>query len=156
MMLRTFLPLLLLVACATPKDLDPRKNESSKRGVLSLSGYSFAEDETSFQVGMRVQNLSADPALIKVEDIACFRAGEKGKFSHTMLDIGDRLIDLKGGEFKNYNFRCKGVPPGGTTLKIHVKRVYKNPSGDGKTPGKVLGENVEWIHRKDLQIESAR
>ncbi len=141
--------LLLIFSCGTGKGTRKLyKTEhigpKGDNNIFEVDVKWVKEKGKKFDLRIVLDNKSDTGLIIMLHDLRCYKGNMKGKIAHTFFNTGERTIDLKAGEVKQFNAVCKlGVKKEGV-YKLLVRRVYENPSEDGKTKGKVLLKNLVW------------
>ena len=140
-----YLPLLFLVAsCASKKNLDPNVAKVSRDGVISVTARWVKDKGDKFDLNLMVENLNEKAIIVYLKDIRCQRGTQGGRLKHTFFNTGERTIDFRSGEIKDFNMVCDHYKKSGGPFKINITKVYSNPEEDGETRGKVIAEDVEW------------
>jgi hypothetical protein len=134
---------LLIGGCTARRTMLVADDNRVEEGELALWSDWFVDRGEKFDVHLSLKNRSKKPILVFSRDLSGGRgeAGSRARFP--AFGIGERTIDLQPGEEKSVivGFRS-GSGTGDFT--VTVTKVFANPSGDGKTPGDVIEEDVEW------------
>jgi len=127
--------LIFVSACANKKIAPDPTNVTTAKG-------------DKFDINLHVQNEDPDQGIIiYLSDIRCSRGGRRGEMKHTFFNTGERTIDFRPGEKKDFNLVCRTGSDGrGGEILIGVDRVYSNPGLDGRTVGKVIAKGLVWKH----------
>jgi hypothetical protein len=127
------------------------ENQLMHKGVVSLNVPWVKDKGGKYDLRMSFHNESNDHAIIIfLSDMGCKRGLVSGELKYTFFNTGERTIDFKPNQTKAFNMVCKveGKPNG--DFAVTIAKVYDNASKDGKTPGKVLAQNLTW-HNPDHQ-----
>ena len=145
-----------LVACAVAaagcahshKEFTPATQTVTVPGVISCWGNWIKDKGDKFDVSFSIRNDSPDAfALVFLSDISGGRGDAEGTVRHSAW-AGERTIDMRPGQLKTFTLTCgyqREVHAGDYRIEIH--KVFENPTHDGRTPGKVVAENVVWTGR---------
>lgn len=134
----------LLAACAHRQAVDSSPPAVAP-GVFSLRGTWVKEKGRKFDVGLTLRNESPAFQIVFLSDLVGGRGAAEDRMRHATWGWGERTIDLRPGEEKSFTMSCS-VSADAASAPVHVtvRRVYENPSRDGRTPGKVVAEGVTW------------
>ncbi len=117
----------------------------TKSGVFTFWPAWIKDKGSKYDINMNVKNESKTKSMVVLlRDIECSKDGVRGELKHTLFNIGEKTIDLKPYEHKEFNLVCRFPEKISGKYQIEVKKVYDNPNGDGATRGKVLAENLVW------------
>ena len=97
-----------------------------------------------FHVISRLDNETDKPILVLFGGLACFKGKTEGLAKYS-FGIGEQYINIPPGSSKPVKFWCElnqPVPTG--HYRVVIKKVFSNPSGDGRTPGKAIAENLSF------------
>ena len=97
-----------------------------------------------YDVQLNIENGSKNDLIILLSDMSCFRGENRGTLKHTFFNTGERTIDFRVGQMKPFNLVCDYRAKGEGDFKIIISRIFDNPGGDGRTRGKVIGNDLEW------------
>ena len=130
----------LAEACSHHKvTLAPESTTGGKTGILTFNRVELKDKKRKFDVLTEVRNESTKPILFFVEDLKCSRGGTEG-----ILQSTDAMIFLHAGESRGTRYTCELPARTMGEFKLNVSKVYDNPSGDGRTPGKTIANDVTW------------
>ena len=135
----------LMVNCSHQIKLDPATTKVTAKGILSVSANWIKDKQDKFDMRLRLNNESESGLIILLNDIRCFRGSARGQIKHTFFNTGERTIDFQAGEVKVFNIVCRFDSDTTGDFKIAIHKVYENKELDGKTKGKVLATNIEWV-----------
>lgn len=97
-----------------------------------------------YDVDGRIHNQTDQSILVLFGGINCFKGSLEG-VPHYPLWIGEQHIDIPASSAKPLKFSCKlGRKVSDGKYRLAIRKVFENPSGDGKTPGKALAENISF------------
>lgn len=113
----------------------------SKAGVFTAAAEWMKDKNDKYDVNMRLTNDSAHTILLFVGDMKCARGPAKDGTIDPHSD--NRVIDLRPKESRSIIMTCRLGSKEKGDFSISFK-VFENPSGDSKTPGKVLADNLTW------------
>lgn len=136
-----------LSAFAGKVDIAESDNKITVPNVISLSAEWIKDKGKKYDIHFKMHNEHSKPIVVLLSEMTCYRGGMLGELAHTFFNTGERTIDFGAGQLKAFNLVCKIGEKGGKNggeYSIKLANVYENPSGDGKTLGKVLKTNVEW------------
>jgi hypothetical protein len=133
---------LMVAAACTGGGTQYTVNEAvSKPGVIKVTAKELNDKikRKKFDMLVQFENLSNKSQVVFLGEMQCFKGENRGALNHAFFGAGERTIDLKPGQFKEFRFVCtfsQAVPNGDFTLVIG--RVFSNPNEDGKTTGEEL------------------
>lgn len=143
--MRTYAIVLALVAFVSPRahagkvDLGEADNKVTKAGVITLSADWLKDKGKKYDIGFKFKSEHKEGMLVKLSDVSCFRGDIQGE-----LD-SDKTLEIRPNQFKHLTLTCKlSDKASGGAYRLVVSRVYENVSGDGKTLGKVLAQDITW------------
>ena len=138
--------LLFVAAVFAAERFTPGSENNIKKDGVLLAHVAWIKDKgQKFDFNLHIHNENEDKGMIIfLSDLRCKRGTVTGVVKHTFFNTGEKTIDFKPNERKDFNLVCRteGTEKGDFQLKI--AKVYDNPSLDGKTVGKVIAENLEW------------
>lgn len=135
----------LMLACGSRMIRQDMNSSVGKPGVIKVWANWVKDKKAKFDMNFSMVSENDDQMIIVfLADISCSRGGMAGQVKHTFFNSGERTIQLAPRQGKNFNMVC--YTPGPTTgeFNVTVAKVFENPSKDGKTPGKVIAENLVW------------
>ena len=119
-------------------------NRIFKKDVVSMQVPWIKDKGNKYDIHVLVHNESPDKGIIIfLGDMGCQRGEVSGILKHTFFNTGEKTIDFRPGQTKDFTLVCKAEAKNGD-FKLKISKVYSNPSMDGKTVGKVLAENLNW------------
>lgn len=83
--------------------------------------------------------------IFYLTDMHCFKGTNEGTLKHTFFNTGHRTFKLKPGQKDAANMVCNLDAESAGNYRVVIAKVLDNPSGDGKTPGEQLAENIEIV-----------
>lgn len=132
-------------ATAADKFIPDPENQMLAKDVMSVWVAWIKDKGEKFDLNINMRNENPDKAyIVFLSDMGCKRGKVRGQLKHTFFNTGERTIDFKPNEAKDFNLVCK--TSGGTRgeFSIEISRIYDNPSMDGKTVGKVVAKGLSW------------
>ncbi len=129
----------------SPVSNAPVTNPGPPDNGMSLSVEKVKDKKKKYDFRLNLKNDSNQFLLVNLTDILCFRGDVHGMIKNTFFNTGPRSIGLAPGEVKGKTLVCDHGMSAAGDFRVVVSRIYENPSHDGKTPGKVVGENLEWL-----------
>ena len=145
-------PLLLTLfnftqAHATEKlDFNEEKYKVTRPNIAKVSVEWIKNKGKKFDVHLSIENLADFPIIMMLSDFKCSKSGHTAALRHTHWNMGERTIDFKTGESKDFTMVCPHgeVDEKEPEYKINIQRVDSNKSGDGKTTGQIIAKDIEW------------
>jgi hypothetical protein len=116
-----------------------------QKGVVTVQVPWIKDKGKKFDVHLSIHNEDKDKGIIIfLSDMGCKRGDVTGILKHTFFNTGEKTIDFKPNEAKEFTLVCRteGAQLGHFALSIN--KVYNNPSLDGKTVGKVIAQDLKW------------
>lgn len=113
-------------------------NRVTREGILTLSSSWIKDKGKKFDIGFKMKNESKDAILVHPKEIQCGRGGVSGSINQ------DKVVPLRAGELREVVLTCLLSEKVKGPYKLKVTKVYANPGSDGKTLGKVIGEDIAW------------
>lgn len=138
------LSLLSFMACGGKKIVMTEGNTAKADGVMAMTVAWVKDKGKKYDIRLSLTNEREEPVIVFLSDIGCFKGNLKGEAKHTFFNTGERTIDFNPGESKTFNLVCRLSAENSGATRINIARVYDNPSGDGKTTGKVIARNIDW------------
>jgi hypothetical protein len=135
----------LILGCSHAVIIKTEDSELVKDGV-AIKATSIQDKRKKFDIQMSVSNRTGKNIIFLLSDMTCTKGGVIGRILHTFFNAGERTIDMRVGQTKSFHFVCDFEDSVEGDYKIVIRRVVENPSGDGKTQGKLITENVTWQH----------
>jgi hypothetical protein len=135
--------LILLISCASKKNtthIGPKGDFN----IFVVDVLWIKEKGKKYDFRIKLANNSGTGLIVMLNDLNCFKGETMGEISHAFFGAGERTIDLKAREVKEFNAICKLREKEKGSYKLIVRRVFENPSEDGKTKGKVLLKDIIW------------
>ena len=129
---------------ASKIDIAPEGNRLTKAGLVSLWSDWIKNKGKKYDISFHIKNESEKPIIIMLGEMHCFRGSVEGELKHTFFNTGEKTINFRGSETKNFTLVCQLDEKLKGDYRILVKQVYENAGGDGKTLGKVLGKDLDW------------
>lgn len=133
------------LGCSSKLVLDTKVNRVEKDGKVAIWAYWVKDKGSKYDIQFAIQNISENPFLFYLRDFDCFRGATPGRLKHTFFNTGERTIDFAVGEVKRFTMFCKHGPVGGGDFRLRIGQIFANPSGDGRTAGDVITQDVNWI-----------
>ena len=130
-------------ACSKRVQLTAESNRTEKGGIVASANW-LKDKGSKYDIQFSITNNFERDVIINLHDISCSKGSVPGTIKHTFFNTGERRIDLKNGESKNFNFVCRLSSKTDGPYKVTIRRVYDNPTGDGIKTEKVLVENIVW------------
>ena len=140
----TILAILFLSACGHGKIAPDPQNVATKKGVISAWADWIKPKGKRYDMHFHVKNESNAAIVVRSGDMNCFRGATQGEMKYTFFNTGERLIDLGIGQDKGANLVCTFPMAATGDFRVVIRRVFDNPSNDGKTTVNVVAENIEW------------
>ncbi|OUR99686.1 hypothetical protein A9Q84_01285 [Halobacteriovorax marinus] len=147
--LLTIAAVLLLTSCSSTKKYDFQAPESSKKPVTMWP--TWIKDKTKkkkFDGRINLRNNSEEFVIVRFGDVRCKKGDTYGILRYVFFNAGEKIIDLQPSEVKSFNTVCKLNKKVEGTFSYELKRVYSNPSNDGKTTGKMIQKKTIWTSEK--------
>jgi hypothetical protein len=132
-----------LTACGSNPVIDEQHAEASKAGI-SFRPILIKDKGAKYDIKFAISNLSDKNIIILLSEMSCYRGHMMGILKHTFFNTGERTIDFKAGQMKEFKMVCDYGSKMKGDYKISIRKVYENPNGDGATKGKVITENIDW------------
>lgn len=137
--------LFAIAAHASDKFMPGPDNVMSAKGVVTISVPWIKDKGGKYDLAMNVHNDESDKGIIIfLSDMGCQRGTLAGSLKHTFFNTGERTIDFKPGQSKDFKLVCKVEGKTSGDFKLTVSKVYDNPSLDGKTVGKIIAKDLSW------------
>src|SRR5947207_813812 len=114
----------------------------SKPGVVTAAAEWMKDKDDKYDVNMKLSNLSDKTILLFVSDMKCSRGSDKSGNVDPHQD--NRTIDLRPGESRSVVMTCRLASKEIRGDFAITMKVFENPTGDSKTPGKVLADALVW------------
>lgn len=95
------------------------------------------------------ENIHDGSVVLEYRDIRCYMGNEEGRIRHDRkFNIGERTIDFSRKQVKQLKLKClfdHAAPAG--NIRLVINQIYDNPANDGgRTKGKILAKDFEWIY----------
>lgn len=120
-------------------------NNIHQKGVVTVQVPWIKDKGKKFDVHLSIHNENPDKGMIIfLSDMGCRRGKVTGELKHTFFNTGEKTIDFKPNQTKDFNLVCRTEGATRGDFKLSINKVYNNPSLDGKTVGKVIAENLTW------------
>ncbi len=132
------------IACTHKKIATDPGNVAGQKGVVSAWAEWVKPKTKKYDLHFHIKNESDKTIIVKLGDINCYRGERSGDVRYTFFNTGERTIDVGPGQDKHANMVCSfGVPQTGD-FRVVIRRVFANPSNDGKTTGDVIAKDIVW------------
>ena len=131
---------LLLPGCGAR--LTPHVDQALKTDALTLRVEWVEPHDDFFAFQLEATNHGGQPLLVFWKDMGCARGGTPGDLHYAALGIGERAIDVAGGQRKSLMPMVCQVEASTGDFHVRVGHVYDNPNADGATPGEVLARDL--------------
>jgi hypothetical protein len=131
-----------LMGCGA-KRIKIEEKQVTKNDIVSFNVSALKDKGKSFDIVMGVTNISTNDIIFMLNDMQCYKGTTQGVLKHTFYNTGERVIDFRKGQLKNFKMVCKLADKTKGDYRIVVTRIFDNPGADGETKGKVLAENIE-------------
>jgi len=135
-----------LSAFASSKlDVSP-DNKIDVKGLMTMTVAWVKDKSKKFDVSITIKNESDKAGIIvMLNDMGCGRGDTAGQLKHTFFNTGERTIDFKAHQQKQFNMVCDlGGDVKSGPFKLNIAKVYDNPGMDGHTLGKILASDLTW------------
>jgi len=133
------------MGCGSRRVVPDASTQVTRDGVATIGAGWLKDKGDKFDVNLTLRNENPEKGMIVLlSDMTCKRGNVVGNLKHTFFNTGERTIDFRPGELKSFNLVCDLNSRQRGDFSVHVRRVWDNPNGDGKTTGKVISENLEW------------
>jgi len=119
------------------------EKQVTKNDIVSFNVTTLKDKGKTYDIMMSVQNVSDKDIIIMLNDMQCFKGNLQGELKHTFYNTGERTIDFRKGQLKNFKMVCRLGDKTKGDYRILVSRIFDNPGADGETKGKVIGSNIE-------------
>jgi hypothetical protein len=120
-------------------------NKMEAKGIVTVEIPWINDEGDSYDVQFRVTNDNDDKGMIIfMSDLSCKRGNVTGRLKYTFFNAGERTIDFKPGETKEFKMVCKTEDHKKGDFKLNIARIYNNPSLDGKTVGKIIAKGLSF------------
>ncbi len=127
-------------------NIDPANNIQAKGIVTATVGW-IKDKKKKWDLDLHIKNENPEQGIIIfLSDMGCRRGSTVGKLKHTFFNTGERTIDFRPGQVKDFHLVCDTGNESTGAYQLEITRVYSNPSLDGKTIGKVVAKNLKWKH----------
>ncbi|HMN67136.1 MAG TPA: hypothetical protein PKC28_01225 [Bdellovibrionales bacterium] len=134
-----------LTAQAAEKFAPDPENVMTKKDVVTFSVPWIKDKGAKWDFQLNVHNENPEKGMIVfLSDISCKRGKVVGVVKHTFFNTGERTMDFKPNERKEFKLVCRTEGAERGDFVLSVRKVYDNPSMDGKTVGKSVAENLTW------------
>lgn len=143
-------PILILAVLLSPRahagkvELGESDNKVTKAGVITLSADWLKDKGKKYDIAFRMKNEHKTGIIVRLDDMRCYRGETEGVLKHTFFNVGERTIDMRPGQLKKFTMVCHVGDKSVGTYRIVVGHVYENASGDGRSLGKALAQDVTW------------
>ena len=138
-----FLGAVGLTSCSGKKIIPDGSDRVTKNNISIWSSW-VKNKSDKFDVRLHIANDSEKDVIILLSEMHCFRGTIRGELKHTFFNTGERTIDFRPRETKEFNLVCRTNENAEGDFKIVVGHVYANPQGDGKTRGDAIAKDLEW------------
>lgn len=142
------LPLIFICtfpAFASEKYIPGPDNVMAAKGVITASVGWIKDKGAKFDLNLALKNEdSMNGIIVFLSDLGCQRGEVAGSLKHTFFNTGERTIDLKPNQLKEFTLVCTAPGSKKGAFKLSLAKVYSNPSMDGKTVGKVIAHDLSW------------
>ena len=138
------LMVLAFAGCTSRHELVAEQNKVTRPNVISVSADWISDKGKKYDLGFNVHNEHNKGIIILLKEFRCFKGKTEGVVKHAFFNAGERTIDFRQGQMKQFKLVCTAKGEPGGEFKIIISKVYENPNDDGKTTGKVLAQNIEW------------
>jgi hypothetical protein len=117
---------------------------SAKAGGVMEARVNWLKDKhNKVDFDLTLINSTEKGLIVYLYDISCMKGKVTGEVKHTFFNTGERTIDFKPGQSKEFKLVCNlGSDVAANDFKVIVKRINENLNNDGKTTGKVLARNL--------------
>ena len=124
--------------------LNAEENKVTKSGVISVWGTELKIKSKKFDVLLHITNESKGSIIIHHSSMLCARGAKNGILKHSFFGAGEKTIDFATGQSKKFRMTCDIDDKSTGDFTITIPKVYENPTGDGRTSGKVIGSDIIW------------
>lgn len=111
-------------------------------GVVYFEVSSVTHTELGFVLKTAFHSLGDDHLLVLIPEVTCGRGNVQGTLQAPYNGRRQTLATWRRTR-STHELGCL-VPKGPGAVWLKVGRVWSNPSGDRKTPAKLLAENLLW------------
>lgn len=134
-----------LAASAEDRFIPDPENQMKAKDIMSVWVAWIKNKGEKYDLNINMRNENPDKAyIVFLSDMGCKRGKVRGQLKHTFFNTGERTIDFKPNEAKDFNLVCKTVGGRSGDFQLSISRIYENPSMDGKTVGKVVAKDLTW------------
>src|SRR5665213_800821 len=113
-------------------------NKMEAKGIMTLTVSWIKDKGKKYDLHVNIKNENDKTGIIVfLSDMGCQRGESGGQLKHTFFNTGERTIDFRPHQQKDFNMMCIVNGKATGPFKLSVAKVYDNPSLDGKTVGKV-------------------
>lgn len=120
-------------------------NKMVAKDILTVSIPWIKDKGGKYDLNMTMSDDNNDKGIIVfLSDINCQRGQMTGSLKYTFFNTGERTIDFRPKQSKNFNMVCNVPKKTKGEFKLTISKVYDNPSLDGKTVGKVIAKDLVW------------
>ena len=120
-------------------------NQLKAPGIFAVTIPWIKDKGDKYDVKMVLHNENTEKGLIVfLTDLSCKRGNVTGMLKHTFFNTGEKVIDFKPNETKDFTLVCKTEGTQTGEFKLSLSKIYENPSLDGKTVGKVVAKDLTW------------
>ncbi len=137
--------LFVVQAFASHKFVPDPANKLTAKNVMTMTVPWIKDKGKKYDLNLTVHAESGDKGMIIfLGDLGCQRGEAVGKLKHTFFNTGERTIDFRPNQTKDFNLVCTIGSETRGDFKITIAKIYDNPSLDGKTIGKVIAKDLSW------------
>lgn len=123
--------------------LNAEENKVSKSGI-AVWGTELKVKSKKFDVLLHISNETKGSIIIHHSSMLCARGPKNGILKHSFFGAGEKTIDFATGQTKKFRMTCDIDDKSTGDFTITIPKVYENPTGDGRTTGKVVGSDIIW------------
>lgn len=138
---------LTLAACGSAQ-IHPETATVTPNKVIDMKANWVKDKSKKWDIELAMTNKSEKDIIIMLSDLQCSRGNTNGMLHHTFFNTGERTIDFHKSQTKIFRLVCDTGTPTEGDFKIVINRIYDNPSADGTTKGKVVGDRITWSYSK--------
>jgi hypothetical protein len=123
--------------------LEPKNNQASVKGVVTLTVDWIKDKKSKFDLHILIHNEQSNSGIIVfLGSMGCGRGALNGQLKHTFFNTGEKTIDFRPNQTKEFTLVCQLPSATKGIYKINLGKIWDNPTLDGKTTGKSLADDL--------------
>ena len=129
-------------ACSHAQKITHADSFAPKEGAFLVHFDWIKDKSTKYDMQLRLVNSTAQPALVYLDDIRCYRGKTEGMLAQPAFGGGARYFKLHEGQSQEFTLVCNLKEEASGDFRIVVTKAYVSASSDGKVSDKLVAENV--------------